>query len=243
MDPRASSLGGSLPEPFDASRARSFPALGIALLLALGLLAPASVALWAHNQMLGRAEAVEAAWAQVESNFQRRADLIPRLVETVNRALHHESELLTAVTRERGAARGAALEALAELQRAHRQAQATAEPRDTPGAVGSAEASRLERIARHEAALGRGVQAVIAVAESYPELRSADQFLELQAQLEGTENRINVARMAFTDAVREYNAALVSLPTRFVARAEKLERRPYFRAEESARVAQPLGLE
>jgi len=240
LDPRANPHDGLLPESFDAPRSSLLPLHGFALLLALGGLAAASVALWAHNRMLGRAEAVEAAWAQVESNFQRRADLVPRLVETVNRQLRHESELLTAVTRERGAALAAAQEALAELRRAHEQ---VAKDRELSSGVPSPDASRVERVARRELSLGRGVQAVLAVAESYPELRSADQFLELQAQLEGTENRINVARMAFNDAVRDYNAALAQLPTRFVARTEGLERRPYFRADESARVAQPLGFE
>ena len=240
MDPRVPSLGGPLPEPFDARRTSFVPALGIAAVLALGLVAAASLAFWAQNEMLGRAEAVDAAWAQVESNFQRRADLVPRLVESVNRFVRHESELLTAVTRERAAALAGAQDALAELRRAHDESVAR---RETPGGAPSADASRMELVAQREAALGRGVHAVLAVAESYPELRSADSFLELQAQLEGTENRINVARMAFNDAVREYNAALVQLPTRFVARAEGLERRPYFQADEGARVAQPLGLD
>jgi LemA protein len=91
--------------------------------------------------------------------------------------------------------------------------------------------------------VGRSVQTALAVAERYPELRSADQFLKLQAQLEGSENRINVARMAFNDAVLEYNAALVQLPTRFVAQARGLEPRLYFRADEATRIAGPLAFE
>lgn len=234
LDPRSPSQGEPLPQPFGARRTSHAPLLA-ALLVALVGAPAAATALWAHNAMLGRAEAVDAAWAQVESSFQRRADLVPRLVETVNRAVRHESELLTEVTRERGAALAAARDALGELHRAHAESAAPAE--------GSPDEARLDRIASQQAALDRGVQSVLAVAERYPELRSADQFLELQAQLEGTENRIHVARMAFNDAVRDYNSALVQLPTRIVARAEGLERRPYFRADASARVARPLDLE
>jgi LemA protein len=91
--------------------------------------------------------------------------------------------------------------------------------------------------------VGREIRNVLAVAESYPLLRSADAYLELQAQLEGTENRINAARMAFNEAVRAYNAALVQLPTSLVAQARGLERRPYFRAEPAAHAAGPLDLD
>jgi LemA protein len=94
-----------------------------------------------------------------------------------------------------------------------------------------------------DAAVGRELRAVFAVAESYPALRASDAFLELQAQLEGTENRINAARMAFNEAVRAYNAALVALPTSLVAQAQGLERRPYFRAAEEARVAGSLDFD
>jgi LemA protein len=204
------------------------------------LFAAIGTALTAHNEMLGRAEAVDAAWAQVESNLQRRADLVPRLVETVDRYVRHESELMTDVTRERSGAARAVETALDELDRAQR---ASARQQAAGGASPAGDAARLETLARNEAALTRGVRAVLAVAESYPELRSADQFLELQAQLEGSENRINVARMAFNDAVRDYNAALVQLPTRWIAESRGLERRAYFSADEGARVAGPLAFE
>ncbi len=241
MDHRETVTGSPVPTPLGVGNpsAQGTRVLALVLALALGLGA-AGLALWTHNRMLGRAEAVEAAWAQVESNFQRRADLLPRLVETVNRYMRHESELLTAVTRERGAARSAADNAVAELRRAQ---TASAQERAALGVAPPMDGAALESLARHEAAVGRGVQAVLAVAERYPELRSADQFLELQAQLEGSENRINVARMAFNDVVREYNVALVQLPTRLVAQAQGLERRPYFRADEGARVAGPLAFE
>lgn len=210
--------------------------IALSALVAL-LLAAGGTALQAHNTMLGRAETVDAAWAQVESTLQRRADLVPRLVETVNRYVRHESQLLTGVTRERANATRGVEAALAELQRA------SADEQTAQGTSPAGDAARLEALARREAAVSQGVRAVLAVAESYPELRSADQFLELQAQLEGSENRINVARMAFNDAVRDYNAALVQIPTSWVARRQGLERRAYFQADEGARVAGPLAFE
>jgi LemA protein len=204
------------------------------------LIVAGGLGVWAHNRMLGRAEAVDAAWAQVESNLQRRGDLVPRLVETVNRYVRHESELLTAVTRERATALASAGAAFEELRRAQ---TASAALRAGLGGRAPSDAAQLEALLEREADVDRGVRTVLAVAESYPELRSADQFLELQAQLEGSENRINVARMAFNEAVREYNQALVQLPTSLFARSRGLERRAYFRAAPEAWVAGSLGFE
>jgi LemA protein len=237
MEPYTHPIGGpgTAPPGFPGPRAGAARWIGPILAIAL-LLLPAGLAAWAHNEMLGRAEAVDAAWAQVESNLQRRADLVPRLVETVSRYARHESELLMEVAHERAGAQGAAGEALEELGRAQNASTGLR-------AVALRNEGSLQALSDHEAAVGRGVRAVLAVAESYPELRSADQFLELQAQLEGSENRINVARMAFNDAVRAYNAALVQLPTRLVGQAMGLERAPYFKADEGARAAGPLGFE
>jgi LemA protein len=240
MDPHShashTQLSGLPPGTGDRAGRRWIP---VFVLLTL-LFAAVGAAFQAHNEMLGRAEAVDATWAQVESNLQRRADLVPRLVETLNRYVRHESELLTGVTRERSGAARAVESALSELSRTQRD---SSERRAAGGASPAGDAARLEALARHEAALSHSVRAVLAVAESYPELRSADQFLELQAQLEGSENRINVARMAFNNAVRDYNAALVQLPTRWIAQSEGLERRAYFSADAGARVAGPLAFE
>jgi LemA protein len=207
----------------------------LALWLAIGA---AGVALWSHNAMVARAESVEAAWAQIESNLQRRSDLVPRLVEVAQRAMSHESQVLEGVVRERNAPAAAMQNALDELGRAQSasRAQIAAIGGPTP-----TEAS-LAALVRNDAEVRRSVQVVLAVAESYPTLRSSDQLLELQAQLEGSENRINAARMAFNDAVRHYNSALAQLPTSWVARSRGLERRPYFQADEGARGSAPLGL-
>lgn len=202
------------------------------ILFAIVLVALAGAALFAHNAMGGRSEAVDAAWAQVESSLQRRADLVPRLVEVVNRAARHEAEILEGVTAQRA-------EASATLARALAIARQTG---TAPGAAAPTDEAALASLAQRDAAVGREIRNVLAVAESYPTLRSTDAYLELQAQLEGTENRINAARMAFNEAVRAYNAAVVQLPTSLVAQARGLERRPYFQAEATAHAAGPLGL-
>jgi LemA protein len=152
--------------------------------------------------------------------------------------MSHESQVLEGVVRQRSAPAAAMQNALDELGRAQSASRAQI------AAIGSAtptEAS-LAALVRNDAEVRRSVQVVLAVAESYPTLRSSDQLLELQAQLEGSENRINAARMAFNDAVRRYNSALAQLPTSWVARSRGLERRPYFQADEEARRSAPLGL-
>ena len=196
-------------------------------------------ALWSHTAMLGRAESVEAAWAQVESTLQRGADLVPRLVEVVKRAMRHESQVFENVARERSApltALGGALEELSRAEAASRQRL------ESLGSEPPSDAASLAMLLQRSIEISRGVQAVLAVAEDYPTLRSSDQLLELQAQLEGSESRINAARLAFNTAVRDYNAALVQLPTSLVASARGLERRAYFQASEDARAAKALDL-
>ncbi len=207
------------------------PLLAVALLIA-----PLALALWAHNRVVARAESVESAWAQVESNLQRRADLVPRLVQVVARAMRHEEEVLEKVTHQRAAPAAALQQALETLNRV--QAEAPAQAGGVPE-----DAVQLDALQRRDAALGAGLRLVLAVAESYPQLRSTDQLLELQAQLEGSENRINAARMDFNEAVRRYNAALVELPTSLVARLRGLEPKPYFGASPEAHVATPLALD
>jgi LemA protein len=195
------------------------PRTGIRLALAaLAVLLPLLGAFVLDGYVVSRREAVDAAWAQVESAYQRRADLVPRLVEVVKRHLRQESETLVAVVEARGRAVGAL----------------------SGAPVGEAEIAGLGRA---QGELGQGLARLVAIAESYPELRSADSFLELQAQLEGAENRIHVARIAYNDAVRAYNASIQRLPTAWLAEAHGYQRRAYFESEEGARRAGPLGLD
>jgi LemA protein len=190
-------------------------ALGAALLLAAPL-----IGLVLYNGLVSRAEAVDGAWAQVESAHQRRADLVPVLVEAVKRYMRHESETLIA-----------AVEARSQTARALASPAPPASQQD------------LSRLGRAQMELGRDLARLIAVAESHPELRAADSFLQLQAQLEGAENRIHVARLEFNDAVRAYNAAIQQLPGAWLAKRQGLERRAYFESDEGAERAQPLGLD
>jgi LemA protein len=214
--------------------------LGLVWALALSLLvaAPLAAAIWLHNGLIGEREAVDAAWAQIESNYQRRADLIPALVESVERHMRHESETLERVTE----TRGAALERFSAAARQLGEAQdRSARALEGLGGTAPDTEAELARIAGSQARVAHGVRQVLALAESYPQLRSADQFLELQAQLEGTENRINIARMGFNEAVRRYNARIEQIPTRWIASARGDERRAYFESDADARRAKPLG--
>lgn len=193
----------------------------VAALVAVLLLGPL-LALVLHNRLVSLREGVDAAWAQVESNTQRRADLVPPLVEVLKRHLRHEQETLVAVVR----ARSEGLAALAAL-----------------GGKAPADDAQLRELERAQAEVGARLTQVFALAESHPELRSADDFLELEAQLEGAENRINLARMRFNEAVRDYNAALEQLPTAWIASARGERRRPYFQSEEKASRAPALALD
>jgi LemA protein len=216
---------------------KTFSAL---LAVALLLVVPLLLWTWLHNSLVAKEEKVFEAWAQTESNFQRRADLIPALVETVSRYLRHESETLTEVTKARAQAAERLSGALDDLIRAHKD---SADALREAGREIVEDEALLRRLYESQAGIGRIMGNVFAVAEAYPELRAADQFLELQAQLEGTENRINVARMRFNDAVRGYNATMRMLPWSLVSGLGNFQRKAYFRSEEEARAAPELAFD
>jgi LemA protein len=139
-------------------------------------------------------EAVKAAWSQVLNQYQRRADLIPNLVETVKGYAHQEQTVLTQVTEARAKAT---------------QMQIPADITSNPEAFRQFEQS--------QAALGGALGRLLAVSENYPDLKSNQNFLALQSQLEGTENRIAVARKDYIDAVQTYNTTLRTIPSRWIA--------------------------
>lgn len=166
-----------------------------------------------YNNMVTQEEAVNSAWSNVETQYQRRADLIPNLVSTVKGYATHEESTLQAVVEARSKATSINLtmddlsqEKLAEYQKAQ-------------SAVTSA--------------LGR----LIAVSESYPDLKANQNFLELQAQLEGTENRITVARKGYNDAAQSYNVSVRKFPANIVAMIFGFDVKPYYEADESASAA------
>ncbi|WP_457597136.1 LemA family protein [Hydrogenimonas sp.] len=163
----------------------------VAVVAALALLAVVLAAPMAyyHNKAVTLDEKVQAAWSQVLNQYKRRADLIPNLVRTVKGYASHEKETLEAVVKARALATGAA-----------------PSPRllDDPKA--------FEAFNRNQEALGAALSRLLLVVERYPQLKADRNFLALQAQLEGTENRIAVARRDYIEAVRAYNTTLRSFP-------------------------------
>ena len=180
-------------------------------IVVLGVLAIAVI--WGinrYNAIITAEEDVNTAWSQVENQYQRRADLIPNLVETVKGYAAHESETLEGVI----AARAKATQVVVD------PTQATA-----------------EQIAAFQAAQGELSQALgrlMAISESYPDLKANQNFGALQSQLEGTENRITVARNNFNEMARKFNTLIRRFPTNMIASMMNAEKRPYFEANESA---------
>lgn len=168
-----------------------------------------------YNRLQGLDENVKAAWAEVENQYQRRADLIPNLVNVVKGFAKQEKDTLTAVVEARAKATQTTIDASKlSSQEAFQKFQ------EAQGALSSA--------------LGR----LMVVVERYPELKSNQNFRDLQAQLEGTENRIAVARRRYTDAVAEYNKAVRYFPTNLTAKfLLGLEVRESFRAADDAKQA------
>jgi LemA protein len=168
-----------------AQRLRPFAAL----LLLVGLLTGCGV-----NEVPRLDEEVKANWSQVLNQYQRRADLIPNLVETVKGYAQHEQATLTAVTEAR--------------------ARAT-QMQIPPNILENPEAFR--RFQENQAALSGALARLLAVSERYPDLKANQNFLSLQSQLEGTENRIAVARRDYIDSVQRYNTELRTIPGRWIA--------------------------
>lgn len=166
-----------------------------------------------YNGMVKMDEGVQAAWSQVENVYQRRADLIPNLVATVKGYAAHEQETLEGVISARSKA-----------------TQITVDPQNlTP-----------EEIAKYQKAqgeLGSALGKLLAITENYPELKANENFMALQSQLEGTENRITVERQKFNETARGYNTAIRQFPKNIVAGMFGFEKKPYFEAQEGAQQA------
>src|SRR3990170_1156271 len=163
-----------------------------------------------YNNMVKMDEGVTSQWAQVENVYQRRADLIPNLVNTVKGYATFEKEPLTQVIEPRS-----------------RATQVTVNPANlTPEA--------LQQFQQAQGGLSSALSRLMVVVERYPELKANQSFLELQAQLEGSENRIAVERNKFNETVLRYNAYIRSFPNNIVASIFNFEKKPYFEADKGA---------
>ena len=166
-----------------------------------------------YNNMVKMDEGVQAAWSQVENVYQRRADLIPNLVATVKGYASHEQQTLEGVISARSKA-----------------TQITVNPEDLTS-------EQLAKYQKAQGELGSALGKLLAITENYPDLKANTNFLELQAQLEGTENRITVERKKFNDAARVYNTTIRQFPKNIVAGMFGIEKKPYFEAQEGAEQA------
>jgi LemA protein len=183
-------------------------------LIIIGILAVlALLAMSAYNGMVDRQETATKTWADVQATYQRRADLIPNLVETVKGYAKHEEETFKAVVEARAKA-----------------TQITIDPsKATP--------EQLKQFQQAQDDLSSALGKLIAVSEAYPDLKASEQFTNLQAQLEGSENRINEARQKFNAAVTDYNQTIRHFPQSLFAGMFGFEKMEKFEAEAAAQKA------
>ena len=183
----------------------------IITLVIVGILVLWSI--FSYNGLVTAEESVSTAWSNVENQYQRRADLIPNLVNTVKGYAAHEKETLDAVV----AARTRATQVTVDAENL------------TP--------EKLQEFQKAQGEVGSALGRLLAITEAYPDLKANENFLELQAQLEGTENRISVERRNFNDAARQYNTSRRSFPNNLLAGMFGFEERPYFASNEGAEQA------
>lgn len=187
----------------------------------VAVLACVSLSSCDYNSLVEQEQTVEQAWAQVENQYQRRADLIPNLVNTVKGYAAHESETLQSVTNAR-----------AGLTEAYNKANAL------PADQATASEESLQRYQQAQNDLKGALDIYVnAVREAYPDLKANQNFINLQTQLEGTENRISTERMRYTEAVKNFNTAIKKFPTVIYAGWFGFEEKPQFKAEEGANKA------
>jgi LemA protein len=186
------------------------------ILLVLSLLLLSGLSACGYNRLQAADEQVAAGWSEVLNQYQRRADLVPNLVNTVKGAAGFEQSTLQAVTEARARATGVT--------------------------AGPALVNDPQAFARFEAAqaqLGSALSRLMVVVERYPDLKSNASFLELQAQLEGTENRIAVARMRYIASVQEYNVLVRSFPSNLTAKVVGMQTKANFAVQDEGTLARP----
>ncbi len=192
--------------------------LGALVVVVLVALVAGTTGISAYNSLVTLDQGVQAQWAQVENVYQRRADLIPNLVETVKGAAAFEKDTFTAVT----------------------------EARARVGQVNAGDiANNPEAFARFQQAqdgLSSALSRLLVVVEKYPDLKATQNFRDLQVQLEGTENRITVERMRFNETAQAFNTKRMSFPTVLIAGffGSRFNEKPYFKAQAGAETAPPV---
>jgi LemA protein len=182
----------------------------VALLVILGVWAAGT-----YNHLVSLQQGMDSQWAQVQNVYQRRADLVPNLVATVSGAANFEKSTLTAVT----------------------DARASVGRVQLPSASAPTDAAQLAAFDRAQGQLGAALSRLLVVTENYPQLKATTNFRDLQAQLEGTENRISVERERFNQAVQAYNTAIKSFPAVLIAGMFGHTPHPYFTATPGAETA------
>jgi LemA protein len=189
-------------------------AVGCGALLLLGLLVGAVAVLWglgSYNRLVGLDEQVNASWSQVENVYQRRTDLIPNLVNTVQGAADFERETLTAVIEARSKATAVQM---------------------TPAALSDPQA--LARFEQAQNGLGSALGRLMVVVERYPDIKANQNFIQLQDELAGTENRIAVERRRFNESAQGFNTAVRRFPTVLIAGWMGFQEKAYFQATPGA---------
>jgi LemA protein len=166
-----------------------------------------------YNKMVSMDEGVKSQWAQVENVYQRRADLIPNLVNTVKGYASHEQETLTGVVEARAKA-----------------TSTTIDPSNL-------NAENIQAFQQAQSGLSSALSKLMVVVERYPDLKANQNFLELQAQLEGTENRITVERQKFNNSAQAFNTFIKQFPKNIYANIFNFEEKAYFKAQENANEA------
>jgi LemA protein len=189
-------------------------AIGCGVLAVLGIivLIVLAIAGGSYNHLVRLQQEVDKQWAQVQNVYQRRADLVPNLVATVSGAANFEKSTLTEITAARASVGQVKL-------------NTTTAPTDP---------AKLAEFDRAQSQLSGALSRLLVVAERYPELKATQNFRDLQAQLEGTENRISVERRNFNEAVQAYNTAIKSFPAVFYAGILGFKERPYFQSTPGA---------
>jgi LemA protein len=186
----------------------------LGVLVALGILVVILIAVagGSYNRLVKLSQGVDSQWAQVQNVYQRRADLIPNLVATVSGAANFEKSTLTEITAARASV-----------------GQMKIDPNSAP-----TDPARLAAFEQAQGQLGSALSRLLVVVERYPDLKATQNFRDLQAQLEGTENRISVERRDFNTAVQNFNTAVKSFPAVFYAGALGFSPKPYFAASAGA---------